>query len=159
MGRENYKDWKKVVVTTNRLEGYVAGDELYPEPNDNHDDIYSKKDEQTWSFSSKEILRNPQWFDIFVKLEVLQKDLKFAYEGIDVLCKLIDEALDPIAKNKLKGIVNLSTVEHRRKVVLEVLDLCVHGSLCSGMTVGILETIYWKMGGTPEEFENRKTPN
>lgn len=59
--------WAKVIIKTNRFEGYISDDVLYREPNGHGIYIFSKKDDHTWCFSAIEILRNLQWFNIILK--------------------------------------------------------------------------------------------
>ncbi len=74
---------------------------------------------------------------------------------IDVLRMLLnlsDQQFDPVAKNELRSLLDAAPpAEAMRDGLREILDKCVHGSLCSAFEIRVLDMTWQHYGGKPSD--------
>lgn len=69
-------------------------------------------------------------------------------DALHQFLKLSDRSFDPIAKDKLRNLLETERTDEEMRVgVKELLDMCVHGSLCSDFEILVLDFIWKEYGG------------
>lgn len=67
-----------------------------------------------------------------------------------MLLNLSDRQFDPVAKDMLRKLLNEAESDaDMRDGLKKVLDVCVHGSLCSDFEIRVLDLAWRSYGGSP----------
>lgn len=69
---------------------------------------------------------------------------------LKMLLNLSDQQFDPIAKDKLKALLEGDKPTEEMKTGLkDLLDICVNGSLCSDFEIRVMDLAWRHYGGSP----------